>query len=385
MAKKIMFLTHRDAKDKREWSGTMYYMAQALSRHAGEVVYAGPYYPRFLFLFLGIVNRISILVFRKKYKITYSYLLSLAFKRYFNRKIRKEKPDIVIAVSASGEVSQIKADCPVIYVGDATFNLLIDRYSNFTNLSRFSKWEANIIENKVFNNAAALVFSSEWAAESAIKEYDVPAEKTYMISYGANMDNLPAIEKVLEKSIGSSLRLLFLAVDWERKGGDIVFNTFVELQNRGIDVQLTVCGCIPPEKNKNPKMKVIPFLNKNEKKDGQILYDLLMESNFLFVPSKFDCTPIVFCEANAFGMPVVTTNAGGISSVITEGVNGHMLDTEAGHTEYADILSAYYNNRLDYRQMVKTSRERHDSTLNWDTWGQSLNKLMTDLLKDNTN
>lgn len=385
MSKKIMFLTHRDARDKREWSGTMYYMAQSLDRNAGQVIYAGPYYPKLIFILLKIINKISIIIFRKKYKITYSYLLSLVFKRFFTKKIKKENPDIVLAVSASGEASQLKVDCPVIYLGDATFNLLIDRYNNFTNLSRFSRWEANIVENKVFSNASALVFSSEWAARSAIEEYKVPQEKIHIVSYGANMEKIPSIEQVQEKKIDETLKILFLAVDWERKGGDTVFKAFIELQNRGINAELTVCGCEPPEHYRNPKMKVIPFLNKNDKKDAETLYEIFMDSNFLFVPSKSDCTPIVFCEANAFGIPVITTNAGGISSVITEGVNGHMLNPEDDFNKYADILSSYTEDEPGYRKLVKSSRERHDKYLNWDTWGKSLNKLMTDLLKDNTN
>ena len=132
----------------------------------------------------------------------------------------------------------------------------------------------------------------------------------------------------------------------------------------------------------NPKMKVIPFLNKNDDKDAGRLYDILMESNFLFVPSKFDCTPIVFCEANAFGMPVITTNAGGIGSVITEALNGHMLSTDAGTQTYADIFSSYFDDPQKYQEIVKTSRESFEKTLNWDVWGESVNRVMLDLLKD---
>ena len=185
---KIMFLTHRDAKDKREWSGTMYYMAKALEKHAGEVVYAGPYKPFFPLIILKIINKISLAVFKKRYSIPYSRLLARSYKRFFTGKIKNEKPDIVVAVSASGEMSQLKLNCPVIYLGDITLKLLIDNYPNFTRLSKWSLWESDIIERETYKNASALVFSSEWAVNSAKNDYRIPEEKVHLISYGLTLN-----------------------------------------------------------------------------------------------------------------------------------------------------------------------------------------------------
>jgi len=39
---KIAFLTATDARDKKSRSGSLYYMAQALQRHCGDVYYIGP-------------------------------------------------------------------------------------------------------------------------------------------------------------------------------------------------------------------------------------------------------------------------------------------------------------------------------------------------------
>lgn len=383
---KIMYLTHLDARDKREWSGTLYYMAQSLKNHAGEVVYAGPYYPKLLFLILKIINRLSLIIFKKRYNIPYNYFLSLVYKYHFTKKIRKEKPDIVFAPAASGEMSRLTTDRPVIYLGDITLNLLIDRYPNFTNLSRLSLWEGEIVERSTFRNAAALVFSSQWAADSAMNDYNVPPEKIHIIPYGANMDRLPEKEEVTVKKIGRPLKLLFLGVDWVRKGGDIVFNTFIELKKQGIDVELTVIGCTPPEKYRDPAMKVIPFLNKNNEKDAEVLYNILMDSNFLFVPSRSDCTPIAFCEANAFGLPVITTDVGGIGSVIEDGVNGHLLSPDDPPARYAAIISSYNDNNGNYSAFVKSSREYYEKNLNWDQWGRSMDRLMTALIRaENSN
>ena len=41
--KRIAFLTLSDPKDRGSWSGTIYYMARALEKHCGEIIYLGPF------------------------------------------------------------------------------------------------------------------------------------------------------------------------------------------------------------------------------------------------------------------------------------------------------------------------------------------------------
>ena len=56
------------------------------------------------------------------------------------------------------------------------------------------------------------------------------------------------------------LKLLFVAVKWNTKGGPIAIETLNELNKRGINTELTVVGCKPQEKNCSG-LKIIPFLN----------------------------------------------------------------------------------------------------------------------------
>jgi len=379
--RKILYLTHRDASDKREWSGTMYYMARALSKHAGEVIFAGPFKPGILLFFLKALNKISLALFRKRYSIPYSYLLSMRYKQYFTKKIRNIQPDIVVAVSASGEMSLLKAECPIVYVGDVTFMQLIDNYPNFTRLSSLSLWESDIVERKTFNNASALVFSSEWAVNSAREDYGIPDEKLHLISYGANLDHIPMAQDVSGKKLGKPVRILFLGVDWVRKGGDIVYRSFLNMLDKGFNIQLTVIGCVPPVSFKGQELKIIPFLNKNREEDAAVLYDILMETDFLFVPSRSDCTPIAFCEANAFGVPVITSDVGGVTSVIHNGVNGHTLPLDSPLEDFTGLIGSYIADPEGYRQLVISTRDYYDQHLNWDQWGNKMNLLFNSLLQ----
>ncbi|TSA49979.1 MAG: glycosyltransferase [Sphingobacteriales bacterium] len=39
------------------------------------------------------------------------------------------------------------------------------------------------------------------------------------------------------------------------------------------------------------------------------------------VPSRAECYGIVFAEASSYGLPSVSTDTGGVSAVVKEGVN----------------------------------------------------------------
>lgn len=377
---KIGYLTARDARNIREWSGTMYYMAKALEKHLGEVVYIGPYKPRFISFYMKVINKLSIWFLKKKYGVPHSYLMSVAYKFKFQTWIKREKPDIIFAASATPEISRIKTDIPIINLNDTTYELLIDNYSNFTNLLPFSQKRNEKTEMLANQNSAALVVSSEWARKSLLQYYGMSNDKIHIISYGANLSRIPKADEVVEKA-SDITKILFLGVDWQRKGGEIAFQAFVNLINRGINAEMTIIGCTPPEHVKHGRLTIIPFLDKNKEEDFEELYQILIQTHFMLVPSRGDCTPIVFCEANAFGIPVISTDVGGIQSVIEEDKNGSLLPLEAGPELYTDKIEEIIKDKKRFQKLVVSSRNYYDKNLNWDTWGQKMALLFNSLLK----
>ena len=169
---------------------------------------------------------------------------------------------------------------------------------------------------------------------------------------------------------------MFIGKDWHRKGGNIAFETLISLLNMGIDAELVMLGCIPPEEINNERLKVIPFLNKNNPEERDQLNQLFLQSHFFIFPTRADCSPIVICEANAFGLPVITTDVGGISTIIKNGKNGYMLPLDASSDQYASLIANNFGDRTVYEELVKSSREQYDQYLNWDKWAEAIHSLM---------
>ncbi|WP_332125931.1 glycosyltransferase, partial [Escherichia coli] len=59
----------------------------------------------------------------------------------------------------------------------------------------------------------------------------------------------------------------------------------------------------------------IDKINKNNVEEYQKFIDVLSNADILLLPTIAECYGMVFCEAAAYGLPVVATDTGGISSI----------------------------------------------------------------------
>ena len=174
-------------------------------------------------------------------------------------------------------------------------------------------------------------------------------------------------------------RLLFLGVDWDRKGGDIAFETLLKLEKLDIEAELIVCGCTPPEGVIHERLKVIPFLDKNDERQRKKFGQLLLSVDFLLVPTRAEAYGLVFCEASAFGLPVIATNTGGVSEIVKEGENGYLLPYAARGEAYAEVIAGLYRDEERYAELVRTSRASFEERLNWDAWGIAVKHILTEV------
>lgn len=383
---KIAFTALHDVNDKRSWSGTLYSMSKSLQKHFdGDIYYIEPANDLRSKIFLKILLPFTFLLrkgFKRSYLCPYNKLICKNFSRYIEKRLKGKHFDLIFAPIGASELAFLNTEIPIIYLSDTTVNLLYgskNRYAN--NPLEISFKEGNFIEKSAIEKSDMVIYSSKWAANSAIEDYGADESKIHVVPFGANIEEVPSKELVIMKKRSDSCNLLFLGTDWATKGGKIAFETLLELEKLGINTKLTVCGCVPPKEFVHKNMVVIPFLNKSDEKQSHELYDLLLRSDFLILPTRSDSTPIVFCEANAFGLPVITTDTGGVSGVIEEGKNGFMLPLDADATSYAKLIKKIFLDDDKYQELVKSSRKTFDEKLNWDSWGIKVSELINRTIK----
>ena len=376
--KKVAFLTLEDPLDNLSWSGTYFRMLDSLKNEFEEVIPLGPIELPTIERIVRIFEYLTLKLLKKKYLNDRSYLYSKTCAIIIKRKLRNKNFDAIFAPSSSPLIAHLNTKIPIFYYSDATSNLMVNYYEYFSNLSDFSLKESNSIEKNAILKSCASIFASDWAARDAIATYHSKIENTFVIKMGANIKTVPR-EIFLEKKLSQKVcNLLFLGVDWERKGGDIAFKTLELLLHQGFDAQLIVCGCIPPVKH--PGMTVYPFLNKNLESDYEIFTQLLEDAHFLLLPTRAECAGIVYCEAAANGIPAIATDTGGVSSYVINSVTGYTLPLSATAEAYAAIIKTAFTDKELYAKLSKQSRKEYFDELNWKVWAGKIKDIMVDQL-----
>lgn len=393
---KIGLLTVFDPRNRLTWASWaegVCHMMDALEQQGGQVIYlsasttatgeqrASQRNTMFSTVFKRVQKLLKKFLFLRKYFIyTYRLTISKNYAHTASRLLAQEQFDVVLAPASSSEVVFLETDVPIVLVEDATFAALHNYYPQYTNLPKSIIRDMDALAGGAIEKAALLIYASSWAAQSAIEDYHADAQKVHVVPLGANLDTIPERITALAHRRSQRCTLLFLGVDWERKGGPIAFETLQALEDLGVQAELIVCGCIPPKAFTHPHMRVIPFLNKRDPVQRRELEQLYITSDFLLLPTRSECYGLVFCEANAYGLPVIATRTGGVPEVVRDGENGFLLPIDARGKEYAEMIATLYRDEQRYQNLVRTSRAAFDERLNWDAWGAKVSKLIEELV-----
>jgi glycosyltransferase involved in cell wall biosynthesis len=118
-------------------------------------------------------------------------------------------------------------------------------------------------------------------------------------------------------------------------------------------------------------------MNKNIHDQYEKYISILKKSHIFLLPTKAECSAIVFCEASAFGIPILTYLTGGLDDYVVDGVNGYKLHLGASSMEFADTIQHCIENN----ELVKLSsggKRLYAERLSWKAWSQRFKDLMQD-------
>jgi glycosyltransferase involved in cell wall biosynthesis len=379
---RIALVNALDSRDRRIWSGTNYYIAQALQKHCGDVSYIGPIAHDLEKALGTMFSKSARLLSGKRYMSEVSFLFARRFAHSVAQQLSQASFDVIVAPRGVTETALLQTDIPVVLVDDTTFPLLYNYDPNWFDIHPLSRREMQHLQHLAVHKASMLIYSSAWAARSAVDQYHVDREKIHIVPFGANFEEPPAREVALSRKKSSQrCRLLLVGVNWDRKGGDIAVETLLKLEEMGIASELIICGTTPPTPMSHPHITFLPFLDKNNEQQRKQLEQLYLTSDFFLFPTRNECFGIVSGEANAYGLPVITTDTGGVPEVVRNGDNGFLLPLSARGDAYASIIASLYQDDQRYAELSLSSRTAFEQRLNWDSWGRTVNHLLSTLLK----
>jgi glycosyltransferase involved in cell wall biosynthesis len=298
--------------------------------------------------------------------------------RRIERLLRDVKPDIVFAPS-SMPLTYVETELPTVYVTDQLFCDFLTKYIPRP-AARFARL-GNAQESRALAGVTRASFPSRWAAEGAARNYGADPAKIKVIPWGANLPREIAEEDVAAAIDSRPLdraELVFLGVDWRRKGGPALVATVNELNRNGFPAHATIIGCDPPGLPPD-RFTVHPYLDKRNPDHFARFVSIMMGANFLFLPSQADAFPQAFCEAAAFGLPAIGSTVGGIPDIVRDGETGFLRAPDAPAAQFAAPIRETLAAPARYREMARQARREHRERLNWDSFGERLNDMVAEL------
>jgi glycosyltransferase involved in cell wall biosynthesis len=366
MKKKILFLTRLDPKNIKSWSGLNYYMLRLLQKNF-DVITVGPLSNRIRYIFL--IKKFFFLLFRIKFDIDRSTLVSRNFAKQINKKIKKKKYDIVLT-SDTYLLSFFKTKKPVFIWTDFLFSTYYSTYFKSLKIHPDTIKEGNYCEKLALKKAKKIFLTSEWSVKEAIKDYKISRKKFSVIPFGANINPEPKKKKIINNIKNKQLKILKIlsvGVSWERKGMDKAINLIDAINRTGQKALLYIIGSKPPKNyNVSKNVSIIRFLDKNKIEDQRLLTKFFLKSHFNVLFSTAEASAVVYSEASAFGLYTITHDVGGGASIIKNNVNGFRFKLTE---ENVDLIAKYilniFKNKKKFIRKSIMSRNEYDKRLNW--------------------
>lgn len=370
----IAFVSAHKATNVLNWSGTLSSLLQSLearSTVAPVVALDGGW----LSEAFNQLNRILYFVgirFDARLTTLYAVLAGI----YISCRLMHLPRGPVVAAAASNYVPYLLTRRTIVHISDATFAAAADLYPEMKSLPAWLSRQCQRHEALTLKRATYVILPSQWAATSAEIDYGVKPEKIFVLPFGANIPGDVIDRYYVSKSIaGQSLRLLFVSADWIRKGGDKAIEICSVLRRLGVDAQLTIVGRAPKQVLELPFVEYLGFLRKDNPEELAQLCTAFQRAHFFLLPTLGDASPIVFPEAQAFGVPPITHEIGGTGSSIIDGVTGLLSPTTAPPEEFAQRILRYVKEPAAYEELSKGCRTWFLNNAQWSRWSELVHRL----------
>lgn len=370
----VVFVSAHNAKNILNWSGTLTSLYESLKNQDPTIaIYAID--GSWLTTLAKQCNRVLFwLGYRFDCQLTTAFAFAVGL--YTTLRIAFLPSGPLVLAAASNYAPFLFTRRQVVYISDGPFRAAAKIYPELKTLPRWLYSQYDNHEAMALKKADFIILPSKWAVDSAELDYDVPSKKIHRLPFGANIPP-ELIEKfIVPKQIPEDrVNFLFTSADWSRKGGDKAVAICQELVHLGIPAHLTIVGRAPDNVNQLGFVTAKGFLRKSHPEELIEICKTYRESHFFLLPTTADASPIVFAEAQAFGVPPISHDVGGTSSSIEHKKTGLLFDLNAPPKQIALEIMYYVKNPNLYGDLSLSCRKWYLANAQWSNWSDLIFRL----------
>lgn len=192
-------------------------------------------------------------------------------------------------------------------------------------VKNYKNWED--WERKTWKCVSNYMGRTEWdCALSAIMH---PGRKYYHVDEALRTVFLDSSKEWKEDN-NRKLKLFSTGCGTFWKGPDMILKVAKILKGNGVDFEWNIAGKMSPD-----IMKMVEYKENAKFKDNNVniigyvqpdeLCSLLCSSSMYVHTAYIENSPNSICEAQCLGVPIVSTNVGGISTLVRNGIDGVLV------------------------------------------------------------
>jgi glycosyltransferase involved in cell wall biosynthesis len=229
-----------------------------------------------------------------------------------------------------------------------------------------STWIA--LERNIYENAALVFVRSSNVRQSMIDEYTIPPDKVVLAYAGSNV----RVSKTkVQNSDYTQRNILFVGLDWQRKGGPTLVKAFQLVRETYPDARLLVVGARPDLHIQN--CEIVGPVKPQE------LDHYYQQASVFCLPTHLEPFGMVFIEAMTAHLPIVATRIGAIPDFVQEGKNGFLVSPD-DIQGLADALLRLLQNPKMCRAFGEHSFQLTQDRYSWSAAGEIFRQNIMNVL-----
>lgn len=177
-----------------------------------------------------------------------------------------------------------------------------------------------------------IICQSHLAAAELVKLVDVPSEKIEIVHNWIDTRRFAtsglAADKPRDRA-DALVQLIYVGWMHPKKGVQFLMPAIHLLAQRRRDFRLILCGAgdlLESMQNSARELGIEPFVEFRGWVKNEVVNQLLNEADIFVLPSLAEGMPNSLLQAMACGLPVVTTNVSSIPAIVTDGLNGRLIE-----------------------------------------------------------
>jgi len=325
---KILGVAHGDPNSPSTYSGVPYHLFAQL-RQMGYLVGAVDGFIRkdYIDTFCGLLDvRRSLREFRPKHNALWrfcNYGMKTLTRRFQQAERTMFAHDVVLQFGVGAlPVDGVKLVSHVeISVATAINTDIFAKRYGFNNHSRRKIKEAIAGEKYFLDRCSLVITNSEWTAEG-LRQQGVDNGRLRIRTPAAGAEDPGIVERKWDVC-----NILFVGIDWERKGGPLLVEAFSKVRKANPKATLSIVGCKPQVRMDG--VKVYGYLRKDVPDERDLLNSLYRSATIFCMPTYWDSTGIVYMEAALWGLPVVMLKGQGREKLFPPSMGIHIEHTTA--------------------------------------------------------